>query len=89
MNILCNQLRDEYDPEVIPYLKFKSIEKIVVSFDNCQILDDLNKQMQPLLNIILSFGILPVELIRVCSRADIFSYGACFKLREFLTNSHL
>ncbi|CAD8194212.1 unnamed protein product [Paramecium pentaurelia] len=83
------ELRDEYDPEVIPYLKFKSIEKIVVSFDNCQILDDLNKQMQPLLNIILSFGILPVELIRVCSRADIFSYGACFKLREFLTNSHL
>ncbi|CAD8200241.1 unnamed protein product [Paramecium octaurelia] len=83
------ELRDENDPEVVPYLKFKAVEKVVVSFDNCQILDDLNKQMQPLLNIILGFGILPVELIRVCSRADIFSYGACFKLREFLTNSHL
>ncbi|CAD8113807.1 unnamed protein product [Paramecium sonneborni] len=83
------ELKDENDPEVVPYLKFKSVEKIVVSFDNCEILDQLNKQIQPLLNVILSFGILPVELIRVCSRANIFSYGACFKLREFLKNSQL
>lgn len=43
--------------------------------------------MQPLLNYILSLGILPVELIRVCSRAEIFSYGACYKLREFIHNA--
>jgi hypothetical protein len=68
-------------------LKFKGIEKIVVTFDNCSVLDDLNKKMQPLLNLILKYEVLPVELIRVCSRAEIFSFGSCYKMREYLKNA--
>lgn len=33
------------DPEVVPYLKFKKVEKVIVSFNNNLILDELNHKI--------------------------------------------